>query len=131
MSDATGYLHAPGGVPGQVTTRDAIDWLSTQGIAAVEIDLTTHQDIEWQRNLSGIRAFLNWSISNRDPAASPISTEVPRGYVVHIVRPGDTLSTISLQYNVSVPEIMRANGLDGENLIVIGQSLLIPVEERR
>jgi hypothetical protein len=73
MSRVTGYRHQKEGIPRQVGTGDAIDWLSTQGIAAVEIELTTHEKVneeEWQRNLNGILAFLNWSI----PEVSP---EVP------------------------------------------------------
>ena len=128
MSDATGYLHAPEGVPGQITTGDAIDWLSTQGIAAVEIDLTTHQDIEWQRNLYGILAFLKWSIPGRGPIVTPLS-KTPPGYIVHIVQPEDTLWTLSRRYGVSIQEIKLANQLTDENLIVAGQSLLIPTGE--
>ena len=65
LSGVTGYPHQSEGVPGQITTGDSIDWLSTQGIAAAEIELSTHQLIgedEWQKNLSGVLAFLNWSI---------------------------------------------------------------------
>jgi len=59
VSEATGYPVAAG-VPGQITTGDAVDWMSDQGLAGIEIDLATHEDIEWERNLPGIIAFLNW-----------------------------------------------------------------------
>jgi predicted deacylase len=60
VSEATGYPVAAG-VYGQITTGDAIDWMSVQGLAGVEVELTNHQDIEWERNLRGLLAFLNWS----------------------------------------------------------------------
>jgi len=62
VSEATGYPIAAG-VPGQITTGDAIDWMSAQGLAGVEVELTTHEGIEWERNLQGLLAFLNWTPS--------------------------------------------------------------------
>ncbi|NOR83889.1 MAG: hypothetical protein GQ526_10405 [Ardenticatenales bacterium] len=62
ISQVTGYPHAPEGVPGQITTGDAIDYLSTRGIAAIEIELTTHKDIDWEWNRQGVSAFLKWTI---------------------------------------------------------------------
>ena len=59
VSEATGYSIATG-VPGQITTGDAIDWMSAQGLAGIEVELTTHDCIEWERNLPGLLAFLNW-----------------------------------------------------------------------
>jgi hypothetical protein len=67
LAEVTVYSYQPGGVPGQITTGDAIDWLSAkQGIAGAEIEFSTHDSIlgteEWYRNLDGVLAFLNWSI---------------------------------------------------------------------
>ena len=56
----TSYRYAPEGVPGQITTGNAIDWLTTQGITAVEVELTTHEDIDWEANWRGVLAFLRW-----------------------------------------------------------------------
>ncbi len=60
MAEATGYPYRPEGIPGQLTTGDAIDWLTLQGVNAIEIELTTHTDIDWLQNLRGLRAFLAW-----------------------------------------------------------------------
>lgn len=68
MAQVTGYRYAPEGVPGQITTGDAIDWLSTQGITAIEIELASHQDMEWERNHPGLLAFLNWAL----PGGAPV-----------------------------------------------------------
>jgi len=63
MAAETGYRYAPEGIPGKITTGNSIDWLTTHGITAVEIELTTHEDIDWERNLRGVLAFLKWDLS--------------------------------------------------------------------
>ncbi|MGD2251599.1 MAG: M14 family metallopeptidase [Anaerolineales bacterium] len=62
MVQYTGYRYMPNGIPGQITTGDAIDWLTSIGITAVEIELTTHEDIDWSRNLQAMLAFLQWDL---------------------------------------------------------------------
>lgn len=47
--------------------------------------------------------------------------------VVHTVQAGDTLNRISQQYDVSVEDIMAANGMTDPNFIAVGQQLIIPV----
>jgi LysM repeat protein len=42
------------------------------------------------------------------------------------VRPGDTLSHLSLRYDVSVSSIVKANGLSSPRMIHAGQTLVIP-----
>lgn len=39
-------------------TGDAGDWLATQGIPAITVELRTHEDVEWERNLAGMTAVL-------------------------------------------------------------------------
>jgi hypothetical protein len=70
VSEATGYAIAAG-VPGQITTGDAIDWMSAQGLAGIEVELTTHDRIEWERNLPGLLAFLNWRPSPTGQLETP------------------------------------------------------------
>ena len=41
-------------------TGDAGDWLTTQNIASISIELTNHQNSETARNLEGVRALLNY-----------------------------------------------------------------------
>ncbi|MBI5564739.1 MAG: hypothetical protein HY870_07590 [Chloroflexi bacterium] len=60
MAQHTGYRYAPEGVPGQITTGDAIDYLTTVGVTAIEIELTTHTALDWERNLKALLAFLEW-----------------------------------------------------------------------
>jgi membrane-bound lytic murein transglycosylase D len=47
-------------------------------------------------------------------------------HVVYNVRPGDTLSEISLRYSVTVQDIVRTNKLDDKSRIFVGQKLIIP-----
>jgi len=56
VAAVTGYSYDPGGV-GYEVSGDAIDYLNGQGIAAIEVELTNHNDVEWERNLKGIRAM--------------------------------------------------------------------------
>jgi len=62
IAQATGYRYAPEGVPGQITTGNAIDYLTVHGIDAIEVELATHHDLDWERNLRGIVAFLTWNL---------------------------------------------------------------------
>lgn len=47
--------------------------------------------------------------------------------VNHTVQAGETLNIISQQYDVSVEDIMAANGMTDPNFIAVGQQLVIPV----
>ena len=47
--------------------------------------------------------------------------------VNHTVQAGETLNIISQQYDVSVEDIMAANGMTDPNFIAVGQQLIIPV----
>ena len=46
----------------------------------------------------------------------------------HIVQPGESLLQIAVDYNVSVAALMTVNQIADENLVTIGQSLIIPSE---
>jgi tetratricopeptide (TPR) repeat protein len=47
-------------------------------------------------------------------------------YIIHLVRKGDTLYSISRRYGTTVQAIMEANGLTG-HIIYVGQRLYIPI----
>ena len=49
------------------------------------------------------------------------------GPVVHVVQGGENLGRIAEQYEVTVDDIMAANGLTDPNIIAVGQQLTIPV----
>jgi spore germination protein len=46
--------------------------------------------------------------------------------IIHVVKRGETLAAIAQHYSVSTNAIVRANGLENPNRLVIGQALVIP-----
>ena len=48
-------------------TGQLIDWASLQGIAAVDIELTNHEDTDLWQNLKVLEAFLAWDQAQPDP----------------------------------------------------------------
>ena len=59
--------------------------------------------------------------------AAPAPTALPRpdGASVHVVKAGDTIFGLSLQYHVPMDQILQLNGLTKDSLIHIGQELVI------
>jgi len=59
--------------------------------------------------------------------AAPLATSTPRpdGSLVHIVQPNDTLWGLSIQYNVSMDQIMQLNGINQDTLLQLDQELVI------
>lgn len=57
---------------------------------------------------------------------TPVSESA--GPETHIVAAGETLGQISGRYDISVDEIMAANGMSNPNFLFIGQELIIPLE---
>jgi LysM repeat protein len=128
IAQATGYRYAPEGVPGQITTGDAIDWLTMQGVTAIEVELTTHQDIDWKQNLNGLHAFLNWNlpVAETPQQANPTPLSSATGQKTYVVKPGDTLSQIAEQLNVPLAALIQANQISDPNSLLPGQELIIP-----
>ena len=58
-SDATGYTRYDD-YPYYEITGDAADWLSILGIPAITVELSKRTAIEWEKNLAGIEAMLEF-----------------------------------------------------------------------
>lgn len=56
----------------------------------------------------------------------PVNAPGPTPQFMHVVKQGETLFTISLQYGIAWPGIAEANQLDSPYLIYAGQTLVIP-----
>ena len=56
----------------------------------------------------------------------PCAPTDPPQVRIHVVRRGETLSTIAAKYGTTVSAIARANGITNPNLIYVGQKLRIP-----
>lgn len=52
--------------------------------------------------------------------------QYPGGNCLYIVKPGDTLSQIAVDFGVSLDAIARANGIDDPSTIYVGQKFEIP-----
>src|SRR5258708_34361543 len=57
---------------------------------------------------------------------SPYSTFAQDGPITHIVRQGETLTSIANRYHVSVNAIIAANHLQDADSLYIGERLVIP-----
>lgn len=70
------------------------------------------------------------SVPPAKTAVPPPTTVPPQGETqptcTYVVKPGDTLYSISRYYQVSVSKIMEANHISNPNLIYVGQTLVIP-----
>jgi LysM repeat protein len=61
------------------------------------------------------------------PGAGPVPPHpVPTAAVTHVVRPGETLSSIAYHYATTVNAIAQANNLYNPSYIYVGQRLIIP-----
>jgi hypothetical protein len=59
-------------------------------------------------------------------AVGAVTTTAADGrQVTHVIRPGDTLFALALQYGVPVDQIMALNGLTAESQVQIGRELII------
>jgi len=56
----------------------------------------------------------------------PASIPPSRRFVYHKIKPGETLSTISRRYRVSMHRIARANNINKRHYIIAGKTLKIP-----
>jgi hypothetical protein len=134
LSEATGYPHRTEGIPGQITTGDSIDWLSMLGIAATEIELTTHDRIseeEQERNFTGIQAFLNWS-GPTEAEHSLYMTEIT--WITHTVRAGESLLVIARSYGIEPSTfeyelLLKTNQIKDENSIIAESIIRVPKPE--
>jgi predicted deacylase len=52
---------------GCVFTGQLVDWISDQGVAGVDIELTTHQETDFEINLAILSVFLDWDYPGESP----------------------------------------------------------------
>ena len=75
--------------------------------------------------LSLLGAFL-LAVSLLAPAALPAYAQEDTNSVRYVVQPGDTLSSISLRFDVSIVDLVDANNLADPNNLNVGEVLIIP-----
>jgi predicted deacylase len=69
LSIASGYAYPPLDA-GCAYTGQLIDWAAASGIAAVDVELTTHYRLDLEENLALLETFLEWSPSESRPGAA-------------------------------------------------------------
>ncbi len=92
-------------------------------------------------SVEGVSEILQVDDSQEEPpVAESAPTELPEdtgvpipndesGPETHTVAAGETLGQISGRYEVSIEEIMSANGMSNPNFLSVGQELIIPLAE--
>ena len=61
------------------------------------------------------------------PPAAAVTPSPKPTTTTYIVQAGDSLSGIAFQFDVSMDDLMRANGLTNADLLFVGQELIIPI----
>ena len=61
MAEVSAYPYPPIDA-GCLYTGQLVDWVSDQGIAGVDVELTNHQDSDFEINLGILSVFLDWSL---------------------------------------------------------------------
>ncbi len=66
------------------------------------------------------------------PTAQPVSgeaqpEETPAEPTYYVVQPGDTLGSIASEFDVSLEDLMRANGITNPDYVQVSQELLVPI----
>jgi|GEM_PF-143729 len=72
------------------------------------------------------------SVGATPSTAQPVLGELPPEETateptVYIVQPGDTLGSIASSFEVSLDDLMRANGISNPDYVQVGQQLIIPI----
>lgn len=65
-------------------------------------------------------------IDNIEAVDAEVADEDYDSLILYIVKPGDTLWKIAKQFNSTIDEIARMNGIENQDLISVGQKLYIP-----
>ncbi len=108
--------------PGEYLARIAVRYGTTVQAIAQANDLRNPNRI-----YVGQKLIIPTSASAPSPAVvAPPPPESSNGGRVYVVRPGDTLYAIAVNFHVTPYAIARANGLRNLNWIYVGQRLIIP-----
>ncbi len=81
--------------------------------------------IQRVNNLRGSLIYVGQRLKIPSKSSNGNHGKKPSQAIVHIVRRGETLSSIARRYGVTVRQIKKLNGLKNGNLIRVGQRLLI------
>ncbi len=106
--------------------------LATATLVEIAGENVSNENVAVEQPVSGVEcATPPCDSAETAPTLLPATPEPtqPAGPTVHIVQSGDSMGGISVEYDVSIDEILTANGLDDPNTIFVGQELIIPSGE--
>lgn len=111
-------------ISGEYIVHTVVAGDTLYGIAN-QYDITTDELIEYN-NLGTTLLSIGQQILIPNIGNIPPTSSEER--LIYQVKPGDTLYSISAQYNVDMNEIMEINQL-GSTVLSVGQELLIPIND--
>ena len=105
---------------------DIPSMLVETGFISNPVEETSLRDPEYQERMAkavtaGVLRFFNEA-----PPPGTLLAERQKTTVKHVIAKGDTLSEIADRYRVSVATLRRENDIRSDNLIRVGQVLVIP-----
>ncbi len=98
-----------------------------QGKPAIHNNLVSEQERqikELKKEVSSLRSLLN--LERRKNGKPALSTSSDKSYSSHTVKAGDTFSSISRKYGISVSSLITSNPSVKPSRIAINQKLVIP-----
>ena len=95
----------------------------------VKIDTLSQQILKLEQQITNMRPGVMIGEATPVPtaAAVPESSGRPATGNVHTVARGETLTSIAKMHNVTVSDLQKANHIENDRKLQIGQTLLIPV----
>ena len=89
-------------------------------VIAILINFSNHSLIKSEEKINSRKIKIE-NIAKKEP----INENKTKGEKIHIVKTGDTISSISKTYSISKNLIIKLNKLKNENYIYVGQNLII------
>ena len=122
-------LLIPGGAGEEVATVYRAELGDSLTAVAARFDTTPEAVANWNRAINPFGTILNWGqplgVISHTGTADPLQIS---GFP-HLVKPGETLSSIAAQYNVPILALADENGLSYPSRLFPGQRLRIPGTE--
>lgn len=116
-----------------VASGDTLAAIAARYDTSVEAILALNPDVEAENlQVGDVLLIPAGTLTPTSPATLDPSkpTPTPGAFIIHVVVPGDTLTSIAEQYGVSVALIVAANEdvlVTAEDMIFPGQSLAVPL----
>lgn len=115
----------------QVQEGDTLSVIATAYDTTVEAILAQNPNVDPELLQTGYILLIPVGTATPEPTATlnpNVPTPTPGDFILHIVAPGETLSSLAEQYDISMPLLREVNELPiGEDIIFVNQSLIIPL----